>query len=126
MAVVKCPECGERVKYRSDEVKLRCPDCGAKFRAPNEDDDEVDEERPRSRKKKKSPNTFRSPAVIIGGLGAVAVLAIVVVVLVRGKRDGGEVSSAPVDSAKVTPENFQKVNSAMDLAEIEQILGGSR
>ena len=29
MAIVKCPECGERVKYRNDEVKLRCPEAAA-------------------------------------------------------------------------------------------------
>jgi len=126
MAVVKCPECGERVKYRNDEVKLSCPDCGTKFRAPDEDDDELEDERPRSRNNKKSPNKFLRPAYITGGLAAVVVLAIVVTWLVRGKRDSGDGSSVGVDSTKVTPENFKKVDSAMDLAEIEQVLGGSR
>jgi hypothetical protein len=122
MAVVKCPECGERVRYRPDEVKLRCSDCGTRFRAPDEDDDPEDE-RPRSRATRQPSNRYLRPAIIAGGLAALVVLAVVVVVLLRGR---GDDDSVPWDSTKVTPENFGKVNSAMDRAEIEQILGGSR
>ena len=85
MAIVKCPECGKRVNYRYDQVRLRCPDCGRKFRAPDEED--FEEERSRTRYKRKSPNKLLIPA-ILGGVGFL-VLTIVVIVLVLGKGDSG-------------------------------------
>jgi DNA-directed RNA polymerase subunit RPC12/RpoP len=124
MAIVKCPECGERVKYLNDEVKLRCPECGVKVRVP----DDEEEERSRSRHKKKAPNKLLIPAIVTG---LAAVIAVVAILLVRGRGDNdnsdrGDGGSVEVESAKVTVEHYTKIVSSMELAEIEQILGGSR
>lgn len=126
MPSVRCPECGERVKYRTDDVKLRCPECGERFRAP---DDDEEEERPRKKKKsaKNSSNTVL--VAVMGGLVGLALCTLVVVLLVRDRgndgidmgQDGG--GGGEVAFADVSSEKFKLVHSAMTIEEVEKILG---
>jgi hypothetical protein len=120
MPSVRCPECGEHVKYRVDDVKLRCLKCGEKFRAPHDDDEE--EQRPRKKKTpaKKSSNKVVVTA-ILGGLVGIALIALVVVLLVRGNGQDG--SGGEGQFAEVSAESYKKVHSAMTLEEVETILG---
>jgi hypothetical protein len=120
MATVKCPECGERVKVREEGSRVRCPECGKSFRA-----DEEDDPRPRSKPRPaKGMSGTKLTAIIVGGVLTLAVVALVVVLIVR--KGGNDGATAPIDSAKVTVENFDRVKPGMDLKEVEGILGGSR
>ena len=126
MASVKCPECGESVKYRADEVKLRCAECGEKFHAPDGDEEE---ERPRKKKKSAKKSSNKKVIAVIGVLVGIALCALVVVLLVRDKgkngtdksKDGG--GDGENAFANVSSEKFKKVHSAMTIAEVEKILG---
>jgi hypothetical protein len=51
-------------------------------------------------------------------------LVVVVVAVVLIARKGNDGSTAPADPAKVTLDNFRRVQVGMDLAEVEGILGG--
>lgn len=83
---IECPKCEARIHVSEDDEKTRvvCPKCGAKVRLPQDDDDE--DEAPKSKKGKKAGRRDRGedekkfPMVPVIG-GAVAVLAIVGVVI---------------------------------------------
>ncbi len=137
MASVKCPKCGEKVKVREGAERLRCRECGKSF-APPEDEDEDEDEREEAEEEEEKPAPKRSrkkppakklsgtkiAAIVMGGLLALGVVALVVILIVRkGGKDG---ALAPADQAKVTADNFRSVKPGMDLSEVEGILGGGR
>ncbi len=129
MANVKCPECGERVKVRENGRRLRCPECGRYFPPPDEDEDveEAEEERsvrPRSKRKPAASSGLVIGAIVIGSVFLIAIVGAAVVLIVRNSGKDGD--SRPIDSAKVTSANFFSLKPGMTLAEIENILGGSR
>jgi hypothetical protein len=121
MPGVKCPECGERVKYRADDVKLRCPECGEKFRVP---DGGGEEDRPRRKKKTAKKSLNKVVFAVVGGLVGIALCALVVVLLVRDKgKDGGGGGGGETATADVSSEKFKQVHPAMTTGEVEKILG---
>ena len=120
MPSVRCPECGERVKYGADDVKLRCPECGEKFRAPDGDEEE---ERPRKKKKSAKKSSNKLVLAVVGGLVGIALCALVVVLLVRNKGKDGGGGGGDGASANVSSEKFRQVHSAMTIEEVEKILG---
>lgn len=126
MPRVRCPECGERVEYRADDVKLRCPECGERFRTPGDEDDE-EEVRPRKKKKPAKKSSNKAVLTAVGGLVGIALIALAVVLLVRGKgKDGGDRGQdggGESALANVSSEEFKRVHSAMTIAEVEKILG---
>ncbi len=128
MASVRCPECGERVRVRGDK-KLRCPECDRSFWPPDDQDEADDfeerESRPRASRppmRRASSSRTKVVAGVVGGLVLVAVIVAVVLIA----RKGGKESTAPIDSSKVTIDNFRSLKVGMSLAEVEAVLGGSR
>ncbi len=127
MASVQCPACGERVKVREAASRLRCQECGKSFRVDEDEDEEGEELSPRAKRyaRKKKPS-LKLPLIIIGSVFGVAILAVVVILIVRSGKDGeGQAGEVKRDQSKVTLDNFRRVKQGMDLAEVESILGGS-
>jgi hypothetical protein len=118
MPIAKCPACGERVRVRGDDRRVRCPECGKSFRTDDDDEDE----RPRRRERQPARRRASRLPLVIGGGVLLVVVVVAVVLIVRKGNDG---STAPTDPAKVTLDNFRRVKTGMDLAEVEGILGGS-
>lgn len=125
MPSVKCPECGNRVKVR-DDTQLRCSQCGEKFDLPDEDEAEERAPRPRMKRKADAPKSSgtKIAAIVVGGVLLLAVVGLAVVLIVR--KSGKDGPSQPIDSTKVTRENFKSLRPGLTLAEIESVLGGSR
>jgi hypothetical protein len=122
MPITKCPACGERVRVRDGDRRVRCPECGKSFRTDTDDDDEGERPR-RPRRAAPARRGRRSKGPLLVGAGVL--LAVVVVAVMLIARKGGDGATAPADPAKVTLENFRRVQVGMDLAEVEGILGGS-
>ncbi|MSU76813.1 MAG: hypothetical protein EXS16_01835 [Gemmataceae bacterium] len=62
MPIVRCPECGEKVKLPADDRKVvRCASCRHKFRLDDEDDAQTVSEKPPAKKKRSANNGEAGP-----------------------------------------------------------------
>lgn len=109
---IECRECG--IEFRDKPGRVKCPECGS--RIEEEDDEQID--RPRRKSKTKAKPKSRAVLFSLIGVGVLAVGLVVVVVLLL-------VGGGRADPTKVTVANFKKLSSGMTQADAEKILAGS-